>query len=871
MSFSDFIVDFLNIVTLGRSKFILIARAIACFKLVSLAYFLVWSYGSHQCFRDLTGFASLVVFLPFFACLALFAVEVLFWMFSLYKKMLTRMYTQSLLDANRNLLSLCTPELCMAQKLRIRGLNVLTDVGILIWLIIVCAMYAEFERSQATTQCIYDAKLGEPNSCVICSLQPLVAAYACFLGVSTGIILKTVVLASHGDFTLQSRVLENVLMNASRCKNPFWVWVNCSELRQLYSATMAGILFIPALLLILGGYVMVSSKAQVFIAPLLLAATVIIVLVDGGLLCLPWRLFWSFLSSGGSLPSLKITSMVSRPQRKVIASFLWFLSVPWIGGCLLANMGALGGINNFSAILLLICAILTVFLFLVRDREMSVDENMMRTPVDNYGLIMSKERMVSEFARILAESKDGPAVVEHEVRIPTYLASQDRIDLAAIVSYRWSNEHMYRSRNPNADAPRCYKIRLAGNQGFDWVVTIVEPMLQGMVTALSKGSQEYVWMDQFSIPQENKGGTMEREELKRAFKSQLIPRMIGLYSSGGIVVAFNNTGDSRILEEDWYQNRLWCLQEYTFPEKIVFEDISDRKGGDHEKEINSKRSRMSQLWFRSTKRIRSNQVADVLMDHESMQQKILLDWDQTSSSLPLDIIERVTMIGPSDYLTTVNSLSASNRNDILPALAQAWFGIIMTREETKFKLITSIVNSYFKETHNLSIDVIVNREEGSQVLPSSGSMSVHRMLAGLPATNEAGNAQLVKIKCHGVKQTQRDSLPDLHVMTGQLLTPAGFEDWTTTLECTRDPNSIEEGVYKYHLVKMTVFQGSREAAGQETYAVTMSRVSVRAISVDECQRSNVVCKKTVKQTVSVFGRVKAVAMAQPGLNGPEVE
>uniref|UniRef100_A0A7S0HCV8 Heterokaryon incompatibility domain-containing protein n=1 Tax=Hanusia phi TaxID=3032 RepID=A0A7S0HCV8_9CRYP len=822
MSSQNIVMDFLNVVILSRSRFILIARGIACFKVLSLAYFVVWSYGSRLCFRHLTGFASLVVNLPFGVCLLLFMVEVVFWMYSLYKRMLTRMFKQSLLDANRNLLALCTPQLCKAQKQRIQGLNTLTDIGILIWLCIVLVMYAEFQSSQSTT-CNYQQDYGSGyagvTSCVICSLQPLVAAYACFLGVSVGIILKTVVLASHGDFTLQSRVLENILMNRSKFKNAIWIWLTCSEVRQLYSATLAGVVFVPALLLILGGYVVVPGSAQGALASILFAISAIILVVDGGVIFLPWRIVSSLFLSGESIVSLDITSMASRPQRKVVASFLWFLSVPWVGGCQLANMGALGGINNFAAILLLICVILTIFLFLVRDHEISVKRLLKRDVIDNYGLILSKDRMVSEFARILEESKNGPAVVEHQVRIPTYLASQDRIDLSAVISYRWSDEMLYRKKNPNANAPRCYKIRLADNEGFDWVVTIVEPMLQAMVKALAKGNQEYVWMDQFSIPQETPGSKDEHEKVKEIYRNALIPRMIGLYSSGGVVIAFNNTGDSRILEQDWYQSRLWCVQEYSFPEKVVFEDISDASGTNLEQEIKNKRNRFNQLWFRLTNVIRSNQVADVLMDNESGKRKILLDWDHTVQNFSQDVLNRVSQIGATEYLDNVKKLSASNRNDILPALAQAWFGIIMTKEETKLRVIVSILRAYFIASNQTSFDVIVNKEDDSGVVPRSGTMLVDRMLTDYPAGLEKGGSQLVKIVCQGVKQELRQGKADLHVFTGKLLSPAGFEDWETTLQCIRDTESVEEGCKKYLLVKMTVrvVQRSQDDTEQETH------------------------------------------------------
>ena len=469
----------------------------------------------------------------------------------------------------------------------------------------------------------------------------------------------------------------------------------------------------------------------------------------------------------------------------------------------MANMGALGGMNNFAAILLALCVVLTVFLFLVRDHEMSVQQLLKRDTVDNYGLVLSKDSLVSEFSRILEASKSGPAVVEHDVRIPTFLASQDRVDLAAVISYRWSDELLYRKKNPQAAAPRCYKIRLAGNDGFDWVVTIVEPMLQGMVKALARGSQEYVWMDQFSIPQVNSAGTKEHERVKEAYRNALIPRMIGLYSSGGLVVAFNNTGDSRILEQDWYQSRLWCVQEYSFPEKIVFEDISN-SGGNQQQEIANKRNRFNQLWFRLTNRIRSNQVADVLMDNESVKRKILLDWDSTLETFPQDVVNRVAQIGAADYLDNVKKLSASNRNDILPALAQAWFGVIMTKEETKFHLVISILGAYFLTSEQTSFDVIVNRETDNGVCPPSGTMSVDRMLADYPAGLEKGRAQLVKMACRAETRKERHGQPDLHVFSGKLLLPVGFDKWETVLECVRDTESVEEGTKKYLLVKMTV-------------------------------------------------------------------
>jgi hypothetical protein len=41
--------------------------------------------------------------------------------------------------------------------------------------------------------------------------------------------------------------------------------------------------------------------------------------------------------------------------------------------------------------------------------------------------------------------------------------------------------------------------------------------------------------------------------------------MTGLYSCNSRVIALNNSSDVGLLEGDWYQNRLWCVQEYCFP------------------------------------------------------------------------------------------------------------------------------------------------------------------------------------------------------------------------------------------------------------------------------------------------------------------
>eukprot|EP00960_Hanusia_phi_P058494 763908-Hanusia_phi.AAC.1 len=885
MKLLESVLSFLNVSTLDRKRFIFIARMIACLKIVFLAYLVVWSFGSGQCFKDLAPFAAIFAMGPFLMCLGIFFVEVAFWMVSLYKRMVSRMYSQSLLDANRNLLSLCTKELCQAQKFRIQGLNILTDVGILIWFVIVAVMYSMFlAQSSSTQQCVDytdDAPGMVQNSCIICELQPLVAAYACFLGVSVGTILKTVVLASHGDFTLQSRVLENVYYNPKNIKNMFWIWITCSELRQLYSATLSGLLFLPALFLILVGYGAFPSAAQVFIAPLILVVTFAILIIDGGIIYLPWRIFSSLFTRFAltSLPLSKLSqmsrstgetvkpfwgrrvvSMESRPQRKVVASFLWFLSVPWIGGCLLANMGALGGINKFAAILLFLCVILTLFLFGVHDREMSVKQLLARHPIDNYGLVMSREHLVSEFKRILDESKSNSGSSDndtYEVSIPTYLASQDRIDLSAVVSYRWSDSTLYKE-----EAPRCFKISLTGNDGFNWKVKIVEPMVQGMVDKLSSARQEYVWMDQFSNPQwtpeeQNEGeAKLAEEEFKQyekekeCFRIKVVSRMIGLYASAGVVIAFNNTADTRLNEEDWYENRLWCVQEYSYPERIEYHNISNTDGKSNLQLVSSRRSGAYDLWFKLTSQIHSNQVADVQMEHECAQQKILFDWDHSSSTFSQDLTERVVTIGASRYLADVEKLSASNRNDVLPAFAQACFGIIMSKTDTKLQFITNIISCHFKTSGQTSLDVIVNTEQ-KNFLPAEGSMCVDRMLSGAPVKDEKGDPQCVMIKCDGTKVISRNGLPDLHVTTGVLLSPAGFQEWVTTLECIEAVEPSDQGksdesrlssaegldnynlsdltsgggkrshqISQFRLVKMTVVQGSTSAVGQEILEFT---------------------------------------------------
>jgi hypothetical protein len=753
-------------------------------QVILLLYSVLLSFWSKKCFRHLDVFltapSSLGMGIAFVQMLLLSALTV--------SKILARIRKQSVGLSNRTKLALCSSGLCAAQKRRMRNVNAWIDFITLIWLVLVLCMENVYLQTYNGSQyehgtdyvnktllnvsaknkpsstgnnstCRYEQDYVEGYSgvttCIICELVPLVAAVACWLGISVGIMLKTVALATDFDFSVQSQEMEKLLFpgNDSQIIQYFVKWVHLVEWRQSISVQVAVVFFWVVLLFALGGYTVLPNESQSLIAPAVYIVSVLTLLMDGGILFLPVSLFrmcfgemtrknvkrWWFEES---LRCQNPTGLKSVPQRRAVFALLWMIFIPFLGGCQLANMGALNSINLFAALLLVICLVLLVPMLVVTDMKISMHDLIRLSAEDNFGLVLSRKHLGSELDRALqvAAGAASPGS-EIEIFVPTFLASQERIELAVVISYRWSDERLYTHKSAEgaaADVPLCLRLRNSGCSGCDWIVTIVEPQARELVRHLSRACEDYVWMDQFSVPQACvNSGTRDYETDKEQVRNVLIPRMTGLYSSAGRVLAFNNSGDARLLDKDWYQNRLWCLQEYCFPASLQVVGLSGRSACQNAV-VQARREVMARRWFGETYDIRVGQVADAGWGGGPGGLAILLDWTLSPERFRDAARERVRAIGCSEYLELVRSQAACDTNDTLSALAQPWFGVVMTAPASRAALVRAMVDELLGSGMS-EVTVITNVLVGGVVAPASGTMAVERMMSAPPAGMESGH------------------------------------------------------------------------------------------------------------------------------------
>ena len=765
------------------------ARFIAVMQVTLLLYSVLLSLWSKKCFRHLNMFLTAPTSLGMGIA---FAQMLLLSAFTL-SKILARIRKQSVGLSNRTKLALCSSGLCAAQKRRIRDINAWIDFITLVWLVLVLCMdffYRTYSGSEYTngagsvnktvlnvsaqrtpsgpynfTTCHYEQKYVEGYSgvttCIICELVPLVAAVGCWLGISVGIMLKTVALATDFDFSVQSQEMERLQFPGknSQVIQYFRKWLHLVEWRQSISVQIALPFFWIVLLFALGGYVVLPEEGQSIIAPAVYVVSILTLLVDGGILFLCVNLFrmgframaWKNLKRWRFEVSLRCqnpTGLKSVSQRRAVFALLWMIFIPFLGGCQLADMGALNNINLFAAVLLVICLVLLVPMLVVTDMKVSMHDLIRLSAEDNFGLVLSRKHFVSELARALqvATGAASPAS-EIEVFVPTFLASQERIELAVVISYRWSDERLYTRKSAEgaaADVPLCLHLRNSGCSGCDWIVTIVEPQARELVLHLAQACEDYVWMDQFSVPQacvHSKARDYETD--KEQVRNVLIPRMTGLYSSAGRVLAFNNSGDVRLLDRDWYQNRLWCLQEYCFPAELDIVGLSGLSACQNAV-VQARRKALNRRWFEEKYEIRAGQVADVGWGGEPGGLAILLDWTLPPERFRDAVRERVKAMGCSEYLELVRSQAACDTNDTLSALAQPWFGVVMTARVSRAALVRAMVDELLG-SGRLEVTVIANVLVGEAMVPASGTMAVERMMSAPPAGMESGYE--VEVRC----------------------------------------------------------------------------------------------------------------------------
>jgi hypothetical protein len=726
-------------------------------------------------------------------------------------------------DANRAKLAICTPGLCRAQKKRIAKSNMVIDL-------IVCffesaVIIARF--SSLWNHCTDD------NRCIIpCELQIWITpCLSFFIFAAMAVFLKSTLVSSEFDYCVESRVFETYQFK-DVASNPLFRWIYSTELRQRFA--------IPLCILFVGTMIIESTTLTLAVTGWdhstfrgwgiqALTMSGILLAVDGGIVFLPGTIY-SFLrtSYSGSTRRTGILEFVrsplllkNLPRRKAVV-MLFIISFAFAFNACLNSY--LGGPSEQHFIFSISILTFTLFVFLcqllVSDMPASVKDLLLYTAEENYGLVMSRKSFVKELRKASEKNRPSlsPLMDDIEICVPTYLASQARIELSVVVSYRWSDEKVYLKKGMSNSSSSgstqsqypVIRLRHSSCSGFDWIVVLMQSQLDALLKDLTSAREPYVWIDQFSIPQVNyNASTHDSHEIgKQAVRAVLIPKMTGLYSCAGRVSILNNSGDEQLMEEDWYQNRLWCMQEYCFPANASIHPLVSSAS---EQVLRERMQRVGSRWFGSSG---NQECLDIVLDWMVPDPKVLNS----------KIEERVQAIGSIEYLELVGKMAASDTNDTLSALAQPWFGLIMTSDLTKVMLVRHIVANAMRNGKQ-EVELISNPLVDSQSWKFSGSMTVDRMLSSTGRGMERGPPMEVRSfqfshvslrlhKCtsdsilqavmngHAVHDTGQG-----YEYSGQLIQPAGFEGLLTVLQFQKLSQDVEfEGASRpaFHLVSMKV-------------------------------------------------------------------
>ncbi len=193
----------------------------------------------------------------------------------------------------------------------------------------------------------------------------------------------------------------------------------------------------------------------------------------------------------------------------------------------------------------------------------------------------------------------------------------------------------------------------------------------------------------------------------------------------------NNSGDDLLFDSDWYQHRLWCLQEYCLPSRLTLTPIVDLSRYS-DLNVLEERKEVQGRFFGSSGLITSCEV--------------ILDWlPSCQENLKEKIQDRVRQVGCAGYIDLVARKHAADRNDTFSALAQPWFGIIMTSKNTKLCLAQALIDEALAGvSEHEEIALITNTTADGSTPPVSGSMVVERMMSGPPSGMETGERTEVR-------------------------------------------------------------------------------------------------------------------------------
>ena len=412
---------------------------------------------------------------------------------------------QSPCDHNRAKLAMSDKDLCEAQKKRIEKSSLAVDAFVFL-LASACILMRIFVFDQCNLQ--IQCKMA-------CVYQPYLPALPFYFACALGIVLKTCVMASEYDYSPVSQEMEAFL--SSRIpSNPVMLWIQSAEKRQSILMPM-WLMFTTIIILFMAYIESISTFDVVFQVCGILEWCFgsLLIITDGGFIHLMWTVFHTISSpSKGKRDEVSYCMIFPKeftnplklrsfPKRKAIiglALMIWLL-------CLTSMTGLSVDAHNSGTLISYVCLYawsicLLVCIFLTSDRETNVKELLSMNESDNFGLVMSRLHMLKELQRVLLECSRAASSREViEVRIPTYLASQARVELALVISYRWSDEKMYRRKLETASVGKCFILRNLSCDGFDWNVILIQNQVEALVLDLSKASEDYVWMDQFCLPQ----------------------------------------------------------------------------------------------------------------------------------------------------------------------------------------------------------------------------------------------------------------------------------------------------------------------------------------------------------------------------------
>ena len=778
-------------------------------------------------------------------------------------------------DKNRTKLGRCNLAFCSAHRLRIVKINLSIDMILGFMLIYTVSMWALFFRD-----CIQEAMCAVP-----CFAQRWLPAMPIYLFSFFGTVLKNTIACSEFDYTIESCELEDKM--DSRSDSTTWFnkvlrWSIHIERRISRSWPLISLLSVINLIFMVIGFSIpgydpvVSAAAGISYT----ISTCLIIVTDGSFILLPLTL-WTNRTQLRSIyhNPLRLRFIPKKKAQIIILSFVIIFSLvgTWLA-CKLSTKGNVVWKVTFG--FLIVDFILVIFIVLVEDMQASFDDLIKLDVPATFGLVSSRRHFVRRLSEIFNKSKKGAEDQMHfEFDVPTFFASQSRIELSVVISYTWFGEDYYNSRAP--------KFLTLKNSKLKGTAPVKLSLLQieKLILALSNSSEDYVWMDQFCIPQPGPHGGFqglgpENQQKVREIRKSLIKQMTGLYSSAAVVVALDNEHEPGLRESRLYQNRLWCVQEYCFPKHLnVFYDFEaaeqqQRRGNfsflcgklpgriaplsqDTLRVLRYRRKQVKNRWFQcepfgtiidgqvicqsledhlhaaqnrppeSPRWPLERNFTDLVMGRHMAVVQVLsrgsvqaAHWQQTPSSLsrtpdaerdldisaddatatsragrshhsidssdcPLElddseqhhrtaalthgglpiivdylfaepgnrdspsmtddfsseletlIQERVCKIGALSYTQLVREISASDPSDAFPALAQAWFGIIMTRDETAWLLAQAILDDLLRQERSESVVVIDNTMTEVEMSAAGGagwyrvpaSMMVDRMFS----------------------------------------------------------------------------------------------------------------------------------------------